>query len=109
MVAVTYGRSPASASEFECRHATIVEDSTRIECVSAAGVGAPLYWRVGVGIKPHSSDWTLYSAALKVNSSGYQPPSVGNVSAPQCFMLALPSSRSTNWSQDMRPNSADEC
>ena len=54
----------------------------RIECVTVAGIGAPLHWRVGVGVVPQSDNPTLYSEPMKEVDSGYQPPSIAGVSAP---------------------------
>ena len=82
VVRVTYGRTEATVGEFECASATIKEDSVRIECVPVAGIGAPLHWRVGVGVVPQSDNPTLYSEPMKEVDSGSQPPSIAGVSAP---------------------------
>ena len=43
---VTYG---ATGSEYECRNATIIENSKKVRCITSAGIGERLIWHVRVG------------------------------------------------------------
>ena len=79
VITVTYGRSASTVDEFECVSPVVVEDSTLIECVTTAGIGAQLHWQVAVGL---AFDSTLFSSPFKESDSGYVPPSIGNVTGP---------------------------
>ncbi|GMH50625.1 hypothetical protein TL16_g00827 [Triparma laevis f. inornata] len=86
---VTYGRSLAQITEFECVNPRAVvnpdkasDNMMHLACDTAQGVGAGLWWQVTIGMKvsdTQSDTWSQESNSFEGPFTAYAPPAIAFV------------------------------